>query len=290
MLSTRPDPMASDPSHHAAVESDEHPPRSAACAHGDPTVGVMLHRLATRGNSSFAADHEVEAIQSVYRYVRRGRSAAVPSATAVATVLDVAAGTIVATTWQNTLVAIVRIPEVAADQPVPAVTDGAATLPPVEVLPDGVEADALNREPYLAYKPAAEGRTLGFRPDPAVEWWSQDRVVSHLRGALPELIAADRLFGRDQWAAFEADTPADVREELQTTTPDDSVSKNGNIPTARDVPKRSLLPTGYSEDTSNADSKIRSAQELRREFSEVEETDSSDEIAHIGDDAGGGEW
>ena len=256
--------MASDPSHHAtgpfgpaaasqyaAVEGDEHPPRSAACAHGDPTVGAMLRRLATGADGWLAVDHKLEAIRTVYRYVQRGRSAAVPSATAVATVLSVGTGTIVATTWQDTLVAIVRVPKTVADQPVPAVTESAATLPPVEALPDEVEADAPGRGPYLAYKPAAEGRTLGLRPDPTVEWWSQDRAVSHLRATRPEFIAADRLFSRKQWAAFEANTPADVREALQTTTHGDDVLRDGDVPKARDIPKRSLFPTGGSEDISD---------------------------------------
>lgn len=177
------------------AESDVHtdlPRPTVALAHSDPQAGRILYRLAIGAGgwapmTADGRDADLEAARTVYRYARLGQSGAVPSGQAFATVLEAAAGAIGLTTWMDTLVNLVRVPSGPVEQPAPSVVDDAFIIPPATDA-----ADACGQ--YLAIRPVDDGRTLGVEPDGAVEWWSRDDVVDHLRATTPEVVAIDRLF------------------------------------------------------------------------------------------------
>jgi len=200
------------------TDSDVHaalPRPTLALAHSDPQAGRILYRLATDAGGWAPTtpdnhDGALEAARTVYRYARLGQSGAVPSAQAFATVLEAAAGAIGVTTWTDTLVNLVRVPAAAVEQPAPAIVDDVFVMPSVTDL----STVAGTGGHFLAIRPVDDGRTLGAQPDGAVEWWTHDDVVDHLRATTPEIVAVNRLFDEIELAAFVHDDPEAVRRGL----------------------------------------------------------------------------
>jgi len=214
------DTRAIPPERHVRpTESDAHaalPRPTAALARSDPQAGRILYRLAVDAGgwaptTADSHDDGLEAARTVYRYARLGQSGAVPSTQAFATVLEAAAGAIGLTTWMDTLINLFRVPSGPVEQPAPSVLDDDTGLPPVAGLSADEGDDTHDGGPFLALRPVDAGRTLGAQPDGAVEWWTRDDVVDHLRAATPEIIGVDRLFEAAELEAFAHGGPDAVR-------------------------------------------------------------------------------